>query len=165
VPAADALLSAGASLYAVNARGASPLVLAERHADVRVLLRERAGALAAEGHPQAGRAEAARVALEARLAELARTEPEQLNALLQEPGGEVRALLVRFQVDLRRCVPAAALDERSAAIVDALGADDPRAWLDQQSDEAAVTARTTHELQRIARDFEAEPEPEPEEAP
>ena len=32
-------------------------------------------------------------------------------------------------------------------------------------DEAAVTARTTHELQRIARDFETEPEPEPEEAP
>lgn len=157
-PVAAALLDAGANLYQTNARGASPIELGASHPAVRELLRERAAQLASDGHEQAGKADASRSRLEAQLAQLARTDPTSLNALLQSHDGVLCALLTRFQVDVREVVPVAALDERSleiAAMIDPHA--DPNAVMDQRSDLSATTM-TTLELRRLARSL---PDPPP----
>ena len=160
--AAGALLEAGASLYAANSDGASPLVLAAPHPAVSARLQEHAARLEAQGDPQAAKARAARLQLEARLAAMARTEPEVLNALLQEHDGQMRALLLRFQIDPRACLPAGALDARSleiaaeiAAVLNANGPHPPTADACADDGSGGGTARATSELRRIADEFDA----------
>ena len=94
IGAVGVLLEAGAPLYAANRDGASPLVLAAPHPAVAALLLAQTARLAAQGDPQAGMAQAAQLQLSARLAAMARTEPEVLNALVQEQDGQVRGLLL-----------------------------------------------------------------------
>ena len=92
---------------------------------------------------------------------MARTEPEVLNALLQEHDGQVRSLLLRFQIDPRACMPAGALDARSleiaAEIAAVLNANGPHASVGDV--DGAGTARTTVELRRLAGQFDTDEEP------
>ena len=90
---------------------------------------------------------------------MARTEPEVLNALLQEHDGQVRALLLRFQIDPRACMPAGALDAHSLAaeIAAVLNANGPHASVGDV--DGAGTARTTVELRRLAGQFDTDEEP------
>lgn len=151
------LLGAGAGLYDANHNGASPLVLAAPHPAVAALLQEQAARLAAQGDPQAAMAQAARVRLEARLGRLGQAEPQLLNALIQEHDGQMRALLLRFQIDPRVCVPAGALDERSLEIAAQIAAVLNAGSLPAPVDDG--TARATVELRRLANQIDMDEEP------
>ena len=112
-----------------------------------------------EGHWDAGKAEASRTRLEAQLAQMARTDPEELNALIQDEDGTLRSLLVRFQIDLHKAVPVAALDKRSLQLVALLA---PYADLcDDEtggSEQISHTARATLDLKRLGSHLDSEPE-------
>ena len=85
---------------------------------------------------------------------LRRTDPGALNALVQAEDGALRAMLIRFQVDLRAAVPAGALDAHSLQIASLLDPHaDPHAAIDQRSDASSLSARTTQELRRLAKDL------------